>query len=108
MPQLIFHGIDTETVKACSGELVEQLAAVMQTDVENFLLEIVNSVQVFEGKITPSYPYIDVRWFDRGQDIQDRSAATIARILNGQNVDPVDIIFLPLEKQRYYENAEHF
>lgn len=104
MPQLIFHGIEPDTVRTCSTELVQQLATVMQTEVDNFLLEVVHSVQIIE----PSYPYIDVRWFDRGQDIQDRSAVIITNAFKDLGISPLDIIFIPLEKNSYYENAEHF
>lgn len=109
MPQLIFHGVKSDDVKTCSTALVEELAQVMETSTDNFLLEVINSVQIFNGReeVKP-YPFVDVRWFERGQVVQDASAAVITQHLNRVGYDPVDVIFTALRKNAYYENSTHF
>lgn len=51
---------------------------------------------------------VDVFWFDRGQEIQDKAAKIITKHINSIGYKSVDVIFHPLDKMKYYENGEHF
>jgi|CEGF01.1.fsa_nt_gi hypothetical protein len=108
MPQLQFHGIDTQAIQHCSQQLVDELCQAMDTTPDNFLLEVMHSTQILSGEIVTPFPFVDVRWFERGQAARDRSAAVIAQHLNAQGYNPVEIIFTALEANAYYENASHF
>ncbi|WP_417583946.1 DUF1904 family protein [Nitrincola sp.] len=108
MPQLQFHGIDSQAVQRCSRQLVDDLCQAMDTTPDNFLLEVMHSTQILSGEVVTPFPFVDVRWFERGQTVRDRSAAVIAQHLNAQGYNPVEIIFTALEANAYYENASHF
>ncbi|MDM5326981.1 DUF1904 family protein [Neobacillus sp. CF12] len=45
-----------------------------------FTLEIVQSTYVFVGDEVQGYPLIEVKWFERGQEIQDQFAKIVTNI----------------------------
>nr|WP_052063733.1 DUF1904 family protein [Nitrincola sp. A-D6] len=53
MPQLQFHGIDTQAIQQCSQQLVDDLCQAMDTTPDNFLLEVIHSTQILSGEIVP-------------------------------------------------------
>lgn len=108
MPQLQFHGIDAHAIQHCSTQLVDDLCQAMDTTPDNFLLEVIQSTQILSGEVVTPFPFVDVRWFERGQSVRDQSAAVIAKHLNMAGYNPVEIIFTALEPYAYYENATHF
>ncbi|HBG1558843.1 DUF1904 family protein [Clostridioides difficile] len=55
------------------------------------------------------YPFVEVAWFDRGQEVQDIVARIITdSIRNNLDVESMDLAFTVFEKEKYYENGEHF
>ena len=55
------------------------------------------------------YPFVEVAWFDRGQEVQDMVAKIITdNIRENLNVESMDLAFTVFEKEKYYENGEHF
>ena len=108
MPQLSFHGVDIEKVQAISSALVATLADAMDTTEDNFILEVNPSVQVQAGAIVTPYPFVEVRWFTRGQAIQDASAQVITHALQQQGYAEVEVFFLPLSEAAYYYQGKHF
>ncbi|EQI28056.1 hypothetical protein QOS_2566, partial [Clostridioides difficile Y184] len=47
--------------------------------------------------------------FDRGQEVQDIVARIITdSIRNNLDVESMDLAFTVFEKEKYYENGEHF
>ncbi|SHF39310.1 protein of unknown function [Desulforamulus putei DSM 12395] len=51
---------------------------------------------------------MEVAWFDRGQEIQDRVAKTITSFIQSVGHEGVDVMFTFFVKNRYCENGEHF
>lgn len=108
MPQIKMRGIETEIVRKLSKQLIDELAVLTQSPRDYFTLEVIHSTFVLDGDIVPGYPFIEIAWFDRGQEIQDQVAQVISRLLNQMGYSSVDIMFTVLEKPRYYENGEHY
>lgn len=73
-----------------------------------FSLEVIQSVYVRDGEIVDGAPVVEVYWFDRGQEVQDKVAKIITKYINYIGYPEVDVIFFVLEESRYYENGEHF
>lgn len=109
MPHIRFRAVTADHVQSLSQSLTESLAQTMSTSPENFSFELV-STQFFEGgKPISSYPFVEVSWFARSQEVQDQSARLITEqikklIPNGDVV----VVFHVLQQKSYYENGEHF
>ena len=108
MPELKIKGVEIKEVCSISKELVDELQKLIQCPRSYFTLECVNSTFVLDGECVSTHPTIEVSWFDRGQELQDKTAKVITKYINYLGYKEADIIFNLLEKKRYYENGEHF
>lgn len=106
MPQIKIRGIETAIIRKLSKQLIDELAVLTQSPRDYFTLEVIHSTFIMDGDVVPGYPFVEVAWFDRGQEIQDQVAQAISRLLNEGGCSSVDIMFTILEKSRYYENGE--
>lgn len=109
MPHLRFRALENTYVAELSTVLPIKLAVAMGTTEDNFTFEADTSTYYAQGVVTTSYPFIEVLWFDRGQEAQDQSALIITDSIKklGDFVDVI-VVFRGLEKSVYYENGEHF
>ncbi|MHB8075358.1 DUF1904 domain-containing protein [Desulfosporosinus fructosivorans] len=103
MPQIKMRGIEIEIIRKLSKQLIDELAVLTQSPRDYFTLEVIHSTFIMDGDVASGYPFVEIAWFDRGQDIQDQVAHTISRLLNEGGCSSVDIMFTILEKPRYYE-----
>jgi hypothetical protein len=108
MPHLIFRGISVEQVKTISKSLVEELAELCTCGTDNFTLEIVQSTFVFDQNEVPGYPYVEVKWFERGQDIQDQFAKAVTRNVHSLGIPEVEVAFTAFLESAYYSNGKSF
>lgn len=108
MPALKFKAISGEKICAVSKQLVDELEQLLQCPRNYFSLEAVQSTYINDGKYTEGNPVVEVSWFDRGQEIQDKAAEIITRYVRNSGCSDVDVIFIKLDKSSYYENGEHF
>lgn len=108
MPELKFKGVEVKEICSISKTLVDELQELLQCPRSYFTLECVNSTFIWDGDCVGTHPTIELSWFDRGQELQDKAAKIITKYIHGLGYDEVDIIFNLLEKVRYYENGEHF
>jgi hypothetical protein len=108
MPQLIFKGVKTNTIKEISTKLVNDLSLITDSPRDYFTLECIETQFIFDGDLTIVYPIVEVKWFDRGQSCKDRVAAAIDKALRLHGHDTTEIFFTTLEKEDYYENGIHY
>lgn len=108
MPALRLKSIDSNKALKISKDLIDELQEIIQCPRDYFSIEVVQSLFIMDGEFVEGLPVIDVFWFDRGQEIQDKVAKIITKHINSIGYDSVDVIFNVLEKSRYYENGEHF
>lgn len=108
MPQLIFKGISVDQVKKISTLLVEELAELCQCETDNFTLEIVQSTFVFNDREVQGFPFIEVKWFDRGQEIKDQFANIITKHLQSQGIAELEVAFSVFLASAYYLNGHSF
>lgn len=108
MPQLIFKGVEKEDIKSLSKEMATKLAEVIACPRDYFTFEIVNTEFVFDGEEVKAYPFVQINWFDRGQEVQDETAKVVYEMLKTKGYNDVDIFFTVLEEVKYYENGRHF
>lgn len=108
MPQIRFRGLNSEGVKAISKELVDNLTNIIGCPRNYFILEVVNSTFIHDGSEVETYPFVEVAWFDRGQEIRDKTAAEITRVVKSIGDKDVDVAFMEYKEDSYYENGKHF
>lgn len=108
MPQLKIRGIETEKIRKISKELIDDLTKIIGCPRDYFTIECISTTSIFDGEIVTTYPFVEVAWFDRGQEVQDRVAKIITKYANLIGVQDLDMTFTVFEKNRYYENGEHF
>jgi Domain of unknown function (DUF1904) len=108
MPILRLKGMKVENTCKISKELIDELQELIQCPRDYFSLAVDQSVYVFDGEIVEGPAMVEVAWFDRGQEVQDKAAKIITKYVNSAGYSNVDVIFLSLEETKYYENGEHF
>lgn len=108
MPILTFKNIERQSVLDMSTALVNELEALIQVPRDYFTVEHVDSMFIKDGKEADQYPLVFVSLFDRGAEVEDKTAKIITRHVQQSGYKDVDVIFTILERHRYYENGEHF
>lgn len=108
MPQLIFKGISVEQVKTISSPLVRDLAELCNCDTDNFTLEIPQSIFISNEEEVAAFPFIEVKWFERGQELQDQFANIITKYIQSLGVPEVEVAFTVFLESAYYSNGKHF
>lgn len=109
MPHLKFRGIDKKILIENSKELIDGLTSIVRCDRTWFTLEHIETEYIFDGAIVPGYTFVDVAWFDRGQEAKDLVADFITKFCKKlTDNNDTTVIFYPLEGSNYYDNGEHF
>jgi len=108
MPHLFIRGISVDQVKTISTSLVQDLADLCACGTDNFTLEVVHSTYVFDGDEVPCYPLIEVKWFDRGQEVQDQFANIITKRIQALEIPEVEVAFSTFQESAYYLNGKSF
>ncbi|SCZ81764.1 DUF1904 family protein [Acidaminobacter hydrogenoformans] len=108
MPHLTFAGVKPEEIKEISTVLTDTLAEIADAPRDYFTYEVKENSFIFDGEIVNINPVIEVSWFDRGQHVKDEMASAIDQAFRRKGYDRIEIIFEPLEKESYFENAEHY
>lgn len=108
MPQLLVRGIQAEQMATISEPLLEELAALCGCGTDNFTIECLHTTGVFGGKVVESYPFIQVGWFERGQETRDQFARIVTRHVQSLGIPEVEMVFIAFPKESYYANGKHF
>lgn len=107
MPMLRIKGIKIEKIKSSSTILVEELHQIIGCPKDYFTLELIPNSFIYNGEIVNPPSIIEVAWFDRGQTIQNEVAKCITKHL-GEGLACLEIYFVKLNEDAYYENGVHF
>lgn len=108
MPALKLKSIEAKKAITISKDLIDELQELIKCPRSYFSIEVDQSSFIMDGKFVEGPPTVDVLWFDRDQEIQDKSAKLITKYINLIGYASVDVIFHTIEENRYYENGEHF
>jgi phenylpyruvate tautomerase PptA (4-oxalocrotonate tautomerase family) len=109
MPHIRIRGINPEQALKFSETFKAEAATIVNTSADNFTIELIETKFFHEGTIDPGYPFIEVLWFERPQEVKDRFATHITeRMRRVTNAKDVAVLFVPLQKEDYFENGNHF
>lgn len=107
MPMLKFRGIDAQEIKKESKILIDKLTVAIDCPRDYFTLEVIDNKFIFDGEFTAPPTIVEVSWFDRGQEVQDKVAQIITEHFK-KDRDCLDVFFNKLNTNEYYENGTHF
>jgi hypothetical protein len=108
MPQLVFKGMTVDQVKKITTPLVQELAVLCKCDMDNFTFEIIHTTFIFDQEEVPGFPFVEVKWFDRGQEIQDEFAKIMTKHIHSLDIIDVEIAFTVFLESAYYLNGKNF
>jgi len=106
MPQLLFRGFKAEDICQISKPLVDELAEICDCGTDNFILECLHSTSIFDGKVIETFPFIEVKWFERGLETRDLFSASIAKYIQSLNIPEFEIAFSTFREDSYYVNGK--
>ena len=108
MPQLIVKGIREDEVKVLAKSAAPDLADICNCPIDWFTFDYIPSkFYDFTGKEIVN-PVIQVWWFEREQDVQDKVVACLDNEIKNLGYEFSQISFSVFYKSSYYENSEHF
>lgn len=107
MPQFLIKGMKVEEVQKISTQMVDELEEIIGCPRDYFRIELVDSILIRDGDIVAGCPLVQVNWFDRGQEVQDKVALSITNNIQDAGYEQVEIFFIVLERDKYYENGTH-
>ncbi|MBD5771149.1 DUF1904 family protein [Marinomonas colpomeniae] len=110
MPHIRVRGLSFDELETVSDILIENLAEVTDTPNSHFTLEYQSTTYLAVGGASPAYPFFEVLWFDRGDDIKKKVALIFEELFrplvdSGQDIA---VLFHDHQGKNYYENGEHF
>lgn len=106
MPHMIVRGIPVPQIQSISTALIAELATLCSCGTDNFMLECLPTVSIFDGKQCETYPFIEVGWFDRGQEVRDAYASILTKHILSTGVPEVEIAFKVYREDSYYWNGK--
>lgn len=107
MPQVIVKNTTENQLKSIGDTLISQLAIAMDCPKSHLMLEWVPTHYIQHSEAS-EYPLIEVIWFDRGQEIKNKSAKIITHLIQSLGYPDVEVYFTPLERENYFENGIPF
>ncbi|MGE5627603.1 MAG: DUF1904 domain-containing protein [Solirubrobacterales bacterium] len=108
MPQIKIRGVELKDVCSLSTNLINDLEKIVNCPRNYFTIEQLPSTFIMDGNVVTSYPFVEVVWFDRGQEVQDKAADAITKSIQRAGYNNVDVVFIAVKQNDYYENGEHF
>ena len=108
MPHIRCRGMQRDTVVAISETLVEQLAELTKAPAAHFTIEYIPAEFIATRFGGWAYPFIELFWFDRGQEMQDAAVRLITSIVKSKLEADVAVVVQPLQRTNYYDNGQHY
>lgn len=106
MPHLLFRGVQAEQLRAVTTPLAEELAALCQCGTDNFTMACLHTTSVFgENPDESSFAFIEVGWFERGQQVRDSFAHLITSYVQKLGISEIEIVFHAYHEDSYYING---
>jgi hypothetical protein len=88
-----------------SASLLEELADICECGTDNFTIDCLQVTSVFGGRPIETYPFVEVAWFERGQDVRSRFAQAVTRRIREAGVPEVEVAFKVYREEDYYVNG---
>lgn len=93
MPIIKLKEVDVKKALEISTGLIDELEELIKCPRDYFNLSVDTATYINDGKIIEGPTMVEVAWFDRGQEIQDKAARIITKYINLAGYENVDVIF---------------
>lgn len=107
MPQLNFLGVKKKDLLVISKDLVDDLAVIATVSRDSILLNVNETDVVFDGELIIPPASVDVYWFDRPQEIQDKFAKALTKHIISIGYPDILIMFHTIIPEKMYTKGEH-
>lgn len=110
MPHIRCRGMQRDQVVAISEVLIEQLAELTKAPAAHFTIEYIPAEFIATRFGGQAYPFIELFWFDRGQEMQDAAVKLLTSIVRAEvgEVNEIAVVVHPLVRSNYYDNGQHY
>ena len=111
MPRFIFKNASIEEVKELSQLLVEESSTIIDCPEDWITFEYVDNHIFYKGEtITTNSLFLEISWFKRSQETQDKLASYLYDTLNDyyKQKREITLIFNQLLESDYYEDGKNF
>ncbi len=120
MPNIKATGFTALEVQKISKLSTEKLAKAVGCPLDwiTFIAETTEKEVMFSnGEVVRDTVFLQVEWFDRGQEMKDLVAKILTDVImelsrcdraENEGIETIDIFFVDMEKTNYYENGTHF
>jgi phenylpyruvate tautomerase PptA (4-oxalocrotonate tautomerase family) len=110
MPHIRCRGMQRDVVVAISETLVERLAELTKAPAAHFTIEYIPAEFIATRFGGQAYPFIELFWFDRGQEMQDAAAQLITSVVKAHldQDHEIAVVVHPLVRSNYYDNGQHY
>ena len=106
MPHLLFHGVPAERLQTTAAALAEELAVICGCGTDNFTMSCQFATNVFgAGPNDPPFAFVEVGWFERGQQVRRRFAEAVTRHIVQLDIPEVEVVFHAYREDSYYING---
>lgn len=106
MPTLVIRGVKQSDVQVLAKPLIEQLSVVADCAKSVFTLEWTMTAHYDDQGLFESYPMINVHWFDRPKETQDKAAQVIAKLFKSLGYKRVKVSFIIIDRETFYDFKE--
>ena len=106
MPQIIIKGITEEQCAALSVKAAPDLAKICNCPSDWFIFDLMHSRFYDENGRTKHCPVVQVWWFRRPMEIQDKVAKYLHKQFENMGFCADQISFHIFDEDKYYENGE--
>ena len=110
MPHLRIKGLDYLAVEKESTDLINGISEIINCDRQWITVEVLEGGKfVYDGKLVETPIFVEIHWFDRGQEAKGKVAKFIDSIV--RRIDSkrdITDIYRDMKTTDYFENGEHF
>ena len=108
MPQIIVKGISEVQCADLSVKAAPKLAEICGCPADWCVFDLIPSKFFNESGATSHYPVVQVWWFKRTEDVQDKVAKLLHSQFEEMGFADNQISFHLFKESDYYENGESF
>lgn len=108
MPFFRFHFVEDMRLAKVSKTMLDRIQEVVGCPRDHIVIENIHSVFIEDGDIknTNNWPFVEVDYFERPRDIQEKLAKVLYEELTTAGYPHSDIHFRYLQPMNYYEDGE--
>ena len=108
MPQLIIKGLKPCEYRPFAKESRPELSRIVECPEDWFTFDYQLSAMYTSGGAVESFPVLQIWWFERPKDVQDRVAVYLDEALKKRGYRNSQISFHIFREEDYYEDGRHF